>query len=137
MPSPVRNLPMLTVEQPAEPSPFLPLFAPYFEDVPIEWVLVAGLDARGRLLCFFGSDGTRWSNADLIPCVRAALRPAEVCAIVVAHNHPAGPAVPSGSDIGATRQIATLCRMANARLLDHLIYAPDGVASLRAMGVLH
>lgn len=120
-----------------EPSPFTDLFAPYVENAAVEWVLAAGLDSLGRLRCFFGHDGFRSSNIDLIPCVRAALAPVGVCAIVIAHNHPAGPAMPSREDIAATRQVAALCRMANARLLDHLIYAPDTVTSLRAAGVLH
>lgn len=128
---------ILSTHELQEPSPFTDLFAPYVENAAVEWALVAGLDSLGRLRCFFGHDGFRGSNTHLIPCVRAALASASVCVIVIAHNHPSGPAMPSREDIAATRQVAALCRMANARLLDHLIYAPDTVTSLRAMGVLH
>ncbi len=118
-------------------SAFELLFAPYFEGQAIEWVLVAALDARGCLVRFYGCGDSQSSNAHLMPCVRAALRPVSVRAIVIAHNHPDGPALPSAEDLSATRQIAALCRLANAPLLDHLIYAPQGTISLRAMGHLH
>ena len=120
------------------PEPLLDdLFAPYFEGEHVEWVLVAGFDARGHLIDFYGIDDRHSSNAHMIPCVRAALRPPTVRAIVIAHNHPVGPALPSQQDLAATRQVAALCRLANARLIDHLIYAPQGTISLRAMGHLH
>lgn len=120
------------------PEPLLDdLFAPYFEGQPVEWVLVAGFDERGHLIDFYGIDDRHSSNAHMIPCVRAALRPPNVGAIVIAHNHPVGPALPSPEDLAATRQIAALCRLANARLIDHLIYAPQGTISLRALGHLH
>jgi len=118
-------------------SPLEHLFAPYFENQQVEWVLVAGLDQQGYLIDFYGIDDRHNSNAHLIPCVRAALRQPTVCAIVIAHNHPVGPARPSQEDLATTRQIAALCRLAHARLVDHLIYAPQGTISLRAMGHLH
>jgi RadC-like JAB domain len=120
------------------PEPVLDeLFRPYFEGEQMEWVLVGGFDARGHLIAFYGIDDRQSSNALLIPCVRAALRQPSICAIVIAHNHPIGPARPSPQDIAATRQIAALCRLANARLVDHLIYAPQATISLRALGHLH
>ena len=119
-------------------SAFEPLFAPYFEGQGQgqgqEWVLVAGFDARGCLVRFFGCRDSHSGNAHLLPCVRAALGRSSVRAIVIAHNHPDGPALPSVADLSATRQMAALCRLANARLIDHLIYAPQGIISLRAAG---
>lgn len=112
------------------------LFAPYLEDQATEWVLVAGLDSRGCLVRFYGCDGRQSNNVNLVPCVRAALHPAGVRTIVIAHNHPVGPARPSAQDLAATRQIAALCRLANAKLLDHLIFSPHATISLRALGYL-
>ena len=120
------------------PEPILDeLFIPYFEGEQVEWVLVAGLDDRGRLINFYGIDDRQSSNGHMISCVRAALRSPTVRAIFIAHNHPDGPALPSTEDLSATRQIAALCRLANAQLIDHLIYAPQGTISLRALGHIY
>jgi DNA repair protein RadC len=117
-------------------SPYAGLFAPYFEDQPVEWVLAAGLDRTGRLVAFDGQGDAPGSNAHLITCVRGILGHPRVATVVVGHNHVAGPPTPSREDLSATRRAADLCRLAHARLLDHLIFAPSGSVSLRALGHL-
>ncbi len=117
-------------------SPYADLFAPYLDAQPLEWVLAAGLDTHGRLVAFDGRDDAVDSNAHLIACVRAILGHPRVVQVVVAHNHVAAPATPSREDLRATRRAADLCRLAHARLVDHLIFARCGAVSLRTLGYL-
>ena len=112
------------------------LFAPYFEGETCEWFIAAGLDDKARLVELTAARDRPDSNRFVISCMRRVLRHLDVSIVVVAHNHPTGPALPSQEDLIATRQLAALCRLAHARLIDHLIYAPQGTISLRAMGVL-
>jgi DNA repair protein RadC len=56
--------------------------------------------------------------------------------MVIAHNHPSGDPHPSVADIEATRLIAHTARGVGIRLHDHLIFAPGGCGSLRALGLI-
>lgn len=51
-------------------------------------------------------------------------------AIVIAHNHPNGYAVPSVDDIEITDNLANLLREMRVGLCDHLIFGRDGVLAL-------
>ena len=51
--------------------------------------------------------------------------------VVLAHNHPAGFAVPSGADISVTRHLIDSLRMVEVEMLDHMIFAKDDYVSLR------
>lgn len=57
-------------------------------------------------------------------------------AMIVAHNHPSGRSAPSPGDIAATRRLADLADALGIRLHDHLIFAGDRCASMRALGLL-
>lgn len=116
--------------------PLAALFAPYVEAQRCEWALAAGLDRRGCLVAFAGREDRPEANGFLLPCVRMVLGAADVRAVVIAHNHPAGDAVPSRQDIAATARIAALCRLAGAELADHLIFGRVATASLRQLGYL-
>ncbi len=120
----------------ADRPPLADLFAPYVEAQPCEWALAAGLDRRGCLVAFAGREDRPEANGFLLPCVRMVLGTAHVRAVVIAHNHPAGDAVPSRQDIAATARIAALCRLAGAELADHLIFGRVATASLRQLGYL-
>ena len=56
--------------------------------------------------------------------------------LLIAHNHPSGDPVPSQADRVATRELAELLRAADIALVDHMIFARDGVTSFRALGLL-
>lgn len=101
------------------------LFAPYFRGRPFETLLVAGLDDGGRLIAFVEQPGSRGRVEDATLAVRRALGSPAASTLVLAHNHPDGPAQPSASDKLATRNLARLARAANATLIDHLIFAGD------------
>lgn len=51
--------------------------------------------------------------------------------MILVHNHPSGDPTPSRSDIIATRQIQSAGKGLEIRLIDHLIFSPAGVISLR------
>ena len=63
--------------------------------------------------------------------IGALLSAQNVSMIVIAHNHPFGPAMPSSADIELTKQIRLLARSMNVRMLDHIIFAEDGNYSMR------
>lgn len=56
-------------------------------------------------------------------------------AIIVAHNHPSGDPQPSPEDVHLTRQMVDAGRLLNVDVLDHLIVAESGYASLRERGL--
>lgn len=56
--------------------------------------------------------------------------------IVLAHNHPSGDARPSTSDCQATQRLATAAQALDCMILDHLIFAGQDCASMRALGYL-
>ncbi|PHQ30041.1 JAB domain-containing protein [Leeuwenhoekiella nanhaiensis] len=46
--------------------------------------------------------------------------------LILAHNHPSGKLEPSKADIKLTNKIKKAASVFDIRLLDHLIFAPDG-----------
>ncbi len=46
--------------------------------------------------------------------------------LILAHNHPSGKLEPSKADISLTKKIKKAAAVFDIRLLDHLIFAPDG-----------
>jgi DNA repair protein RadC len=56
--------------------------------------------------------------------------------VVLAHNHPSGQCQPSHFDIVATRRLQEVGRALDIALVDHLIFTPDAVYSMRAGGFL-
>jgi DNA repair protein RadC len=53
-------------------------------------------------------------------------------AVVLAHNHPSGEAIPSAEDIEITRQLIQAGKILGIRVLDHVIIAKEGFASVKA-----
>ena len=54
--------------------------------------------------------------------------------VVLAHNHPAGVALPSANDIKMTKRLFEALRLADIKLKDHIIVADDDFVSLRQSG---
>jgi DNA repair protein RadC len=61
---------------------------------------------------------------------RAALR-AKATAVAFAHNHPAGDASASPTDIALTRQLQAAAMVLCIRVLDHVIVGDGGFTSMR------
>lgn len=71
-------------------------------------------------------------NANIIH-PREVFRPAIECnavAVILAHNHPSGSAEASAEDIKVTRQIVEAGNVLGIRVLDHVVIAGDGFASV-------
>lgn len=56
--------------------------------------------------------------------------------IILAHNHPSGHCRPSEGDIVATRRLQEVSQALDIGLIDHLIFTPEAVYSMRAGGYL-
>lgn len=67
--------------------------------------------------------------------LRPALRDG-ASSIVLVHNHPSGDPTPSPEDVSMTRSVVTACSAVGLPLLDHVIVAREGAASLLAQGVI-
>lgn len=112
-------------------------FHPRLRDAPTEQFHVVMLDARHRVLrSVLTSQGTL--TATLVhprEVFRPALREA-AAAIVLVHNHPSGDPAPSPEDREITRRLARAGALIGIPVLDHVIVADRGYASLREQGHL-
>ena len=99
------------------------------------WVL--SLDGRNALCgCRrVGQGGLHGLALTAKDILRPALRDGASC-IVLVHNHPSGDPAPSPEDIRMTRAVVTACNAVGLPLLDHVVVARDGAASLLALGVV-
>ncbi len=59
---------------------------------------------------------------------------ASAAAVIIAHNHPSGDPTPSAHDVELTKRLREGGALLGIEVLDHLIVATDGVASLRSLG---
>ena len=66
---------------------------------------------------------------------RPALR-ASAAALILVHNHPSGDPTPSAEDRRVTARLAEAGELLGIRVLDHVVVAERGFASLRDEGVL-
>lgn len=98
---------------------------------------VALLDGRNRFLRAEVLSRGGWSASVVRPreVFRQCLLSASPAAILF-HNHPSGDPSPSREDVGITRQIVQAGDLLGIRVLDHLVVAAEGFASLRDRGLL-
>lgn len=57
-------------------------------------------------------------------------------AVILVHNHPSGDPTPSSADVDMTRQVIEALRPLRIIVHDHLIVGREGVASLKALGLM-
>lgn len=98
------------------------------------WLLL--LDGRNGLVA-----ARRVAQGGLHGCAltpRDILRPAlrdGASAVILLHNHPSGDPSPSVEDVCMTRAVSAACDVVGIQLLDHVVVARGGSASLRDLGV--
>lgn len=94
------------------------------------------LDAKGKVLCSrqVAEGGVNVTAVSVRQVVDLALR-SGATAVVLAHNHPSGVALPSRADQFMTRQVADALRPLGIRLLDHIIVADGDYVSLADSGM--
>jgi DNA repair protein RadC len=98
------------------------------------WLLC--LDARNQVLTrrrigVGGLHGCALTPKDVL---RPAIRDG-ASAIVLVHNHPSGDPSPSTSDVQMTQVVASAARIVGLQLLDHVVVAAGGYASLYELGL--
>lgn len=105
-------------------------------DAPHERFLVLLLDGRHRVIReVLTSQGTLTSS---LVHPREVFRPAlreGAAALVAVHNHPSGDPTPSPEDRQVTLRLIQAGKLLGVPLLDHVVVAERGFASLREAGV--
>jgi len=94
------------------------------------------LDAKGKVLsCRLAAQGgVNVTAVSVRQVVDLALRSGS-SAVVLAHNHPSGVALPSRADQAMTRQVADALRPLGIRLLDHIVVADGDFVSMADSGM--
>lgn len=104
---------------------------PYFKGSKVEKVFLLCMDAKGQVLnCREVAEGT--VNATTISIRKTAeIALAEgATAVVLAHNHPSGFAMPSEKDVATTIQLEQALAAIDVGLVDHLIVEGDEFISM-------
>lgn len=104
---------------------------------PREEFRVLFLDKKNRLIRDERLGEGTVDHAPVYPreVVRRALELA-ASALILLHNHPSGDPEPSSADVEMTRQIVSAARALNLVVHDHLVVGREGVASLKALGLM-
>lgn len=100
-----------------------------------ERAYLVSLDAEGRVLeC---RDAGRGGQGTVDVSVRRLLDYAkgpDTAAVILAHNHPSGIAVPSAEDARSTRLIVRALHGEGVKLIDHIVLAGDDFVSMADNG---
>lgn len=122
------------ITNPAEAAAFLPAQLAGFEHETF-WALF--LDNQHRILAFEKLFIGTLASASVYPreVVKRALQ-LNAAAIIFAHNHPSGTAVPSQSDRDITQTLKEALALVDVKVLDHFVVGGDEVTSLAELGVI-
>ena len=97
----------------------------------------ACLDGKGKLItCRKLADGNIDSAALSVRQVVNNALLCEASAVVLAHNHPSGVALPSESDRSVTLLVRDALKMMDIRLIDHIVVADGDFVSMEQSGFL-
>ncbi|MGB1701278.1 MAG: JAB domain-containing protein, partial [Nannocystaceae bacterium] len=102
-----------------------------------EHFMAVGLNARHRVVMFEVIAVGSLGHVDVHP--RELFRRAVstgVHSMVLAHNHPSGSPSPSDADVALTRRMVEVGALLGIPVLDHVIVASGGDASLAALGMM-
>ena len=93
------------------------------------------LDAKCKVLCCkeVGMGSVNAASISVRRIVETALA-ANATAVVLAHNHPSGMALPSDEDVLTTRRVAMALSAVEIRLVDHIVVADDDYVSMSQSG---
>ncbi|MBR7896926.1 RadC family protein [Burkholderia multivorans] len=93
------------------------------------------LDTRHRLIEYVEMFRGTIDGASVHPreVVKEALR-CNAAALILSHNHPSGNPEPSAADRALTARLKQALDLVDVRVLDHVIVAGDGTASLAERG---
>lgn len=126
-----------TEERLTDSAAFGRYLLPYFYGARDEMVYLLSLDAAGKVLnCrLLGHGSVNSANVPARRLVQEALS-ANATAVVLAHNHPSGIALPSKEDVELTLRLRDALDVMDILLLDHIVVADDDFVSMRDSGYL-
>lgn len=103
----------------------------FFEGKTRETVFLLCMDAKCKVLSCekVGEGSVNSASVPIRKIVEMALK-ADASAVVLAHNHPSGLALPSGEDIQTTQILGRTLQGVDIVLTDHIIFADEEAVSL-------
>ena len=108
---------------------------PYFERCQEECSVLLCMDTAGRVIdCHRLAEGAPGMvSLAARELVDFALRD-KAARVILAHNHPSGVALPSGSDVEATKRLYHMLKLIEVELSDHIIVGEGDFVSMRDSG---
>ena len=108
----------------------------FFYGRQVENIYLLCLDAKCMVLdCRkVGEGSVNSAGLSVRKIVETALH-ANASAVVLAHNHPSGLAIPSDEDIQTTKKVAAALRAVDIQLVDHIVVAEDDYVSMVQSGL--
>lgn len=108
---------------------------PFFFGRKVETVFLLCMDAKCKVLCCkeIGEGSVNAAGISVRRVVETALSTG-ASAVVLAHNHPSGLALPSNEDIQTTRRVAMALQAVEVHLTDHVIVADGDYVSMAQSG---
>jgi len=108
-----------------------------FADETTEVIYQLCLDRKGKLLTCkrLGEGGVSSATLDVRRVVENAIL-TQASAVILAHNHPSGIALPSGDDYAATERAKAALAAIGVVLTDHIIVADGDFVSMADSGYL-
>jgi len=111
-------------------------FVPRFMGKNDEEVHVLLLDDKKKIIkSEIVSKGTVNASAVSIRKIVSLAVNSNATAVIIAHNHPGGVALPSSNDIVVTRRIYNALKLMEINLCDHIIVAGDDFVSMQESGI--
>ena len=109
---------------------------PFFYQRTNETVFMLCLDAKCKVLCCekVGEGSVNSAAVPVRKIVELALKNG-ASAVILAHNHPSGVAVPSGEDVQTTRRVAMALDAVEIVLVDHIVVADEDWVSMAESGL--
>ena len=102
-----------------------------------EVVYALCLDRKGKLITYkrLGEGGISSAGLDIRKLMECAIL-SSASAVILAHNHPSGIALPSNDDFSATDRAREALKNIDVQLADHIIVADGDFVSLADSGYL-
>ena len=108
------------------------IFCDYYSGMTTERVTMMCIDSACKILAF-----EPVCDGDVASCVINCRRLVEIVlkyptatAVIIAHNHPGGLALPSKDDVTSTNELVKLMQNMSISIIDHFIVAGDDYVSL-------
>ncbi|MBE6993156.1 MAG: DNA repair protein RadC [Ruminococcaceae bacterium] len=102
-----------------------------------ETVFLLCLDNKNKVLAnvMVGEGSVNSASLSIRAIVEAGMK-RNAAAVVLAHNHPGGTALPSRDDVETTRMLNELCASIHMPLLDHIVVSDGDYVSMAETGLI-